>query len=112
MGRWLMLSSCFFMLGSFTYGDATRAPDAKSLGGACASTHDCQKGTTCLGVDTVMGGQCSTGCNAAEACQQRFGDRALCIGADVCALGCSSSRECPAETVCNIYGWCERPRSE
>ena len=108
MARWLLLSSSLFMLGALTYSDATRATDARSLGGACESTHDCQKGTTCTTIDGVMAGQCSTGCNSSEACQRHFGAQAMCIGVDVCALGCRSSADCPSESTCNAYGWCER----
>jgi hypothetical protein len=109
MGRWLLLSSCLFVVGALTYSDATRAPNAKQLGGACSSTHDCRKGTTCVEVAGVMSGQCSAACNATDACQQQFGTAALCLGADVCARTCEASSECPSGTACNSYGWCERP---
>jgi len=111
MGRWLLLSACLFVLGALTHHDATRAPDAKQLGGACSGTHDCRKGTTCLDVEGVMTGQCSTACNASEACQQQFGGDSICLGADVCARTCGAASDCPAETVCNPYGWCERSHS-
>jgi hypothetical protein len=109
MGRWLSLSACLFVVGALTYSDATRAPDAKHLGGACSSTHECRKGTTCLELEGVMNGQCSAACNASDACQQRFGAGSICIGADVCARTCQTTSDCPASTACNAYGWCERP---
>jgi hypothetical protein len=109
MGRWLLLSACLFVVGALTYNDVTRAPDAKYLGGACESTHECRKGTTCVDVDGVMSGQCSAPCNASAVCQRGFGNDAICVGADLCARTCQSSAQCPQGTRCNAYGWCERP---
>jgi hypothetical protein len=111
MGRWLLISGCLFVVSALTYSDATRAPDAQHLGGACSTTHECRKGTTCLEVEGVLSGQCSTACNATDACQQQFGAAAICLGADVCARTCEASRDCPSGTACNTYGWCERPLS-
>jgi hypothetical protein len=109
MGRWFLLTACLFVVSALTYSDASRARDAAQLGGACSSTHACQKGTTCMDVDGVFSGQCSAACNESSSCQQQFGAAAICLGADVCARTCQASSECPSGTQCNAYGWCERP---
>jgi hypothetical protein len=89
--------------------DVRRAPDAQALGGACESTHGCQDGTRCVEQQGVLEGQCSAPCNDNTACSERFGEAVLCLGVDLCARACAGSADCPANTLCNAYGWCERP---
>ena len=36
---------------------------------------------------------------------KRFGEQALCLGADVCARACTSPQSCPTGSACNLYGW-------
>jgi hypothetical protein len=110
MARWLMLSSCLFVIGAVTYNDATRAPDARPLGGACETTHECRKGTICTESDGVMKGQCSAACNSGAVCEAEFGGTSICLAADLCARSCQNDAQCPGGTECNNYGWCERQR--
>jgi len=110
MARWLFIGSLLFTsLVAVGYRDVKRAPDAKPLGGVCESTHECRWGTSCMEIEGVLRGQCSASCNADAGCTASFGGHSLCLGADVCARSCRSAAECPAETRCNAYGWCERP---
>jgi hypothetical protein len=30
------------------------------------------------------------------------------LGVDLCARTCKVASDCPAQTICNSYGWCER----
>lgn len=112
MARWLMLCACMFGVVSFGYHEVARAPDAKPLGGVCENTRDCRKGTRCIEYESILEGQCSTPCNADSICLNAFGSSALCLGADLCARACQSAFDCPSETFCNSYHWCERRRQE
>jgi hypothetical protein len=113
MGRWLwLLISSLLLLGALSSIDPARAPDASSLGGTCESTRDCVEGTRCIHTEGAMDGQCSSGCSATQGCQEEFGQASLCLGADVCARTCAQATDCPDQTVCNMYGWCERAASE
>jgi hypothetical protein len=113
MGRWFLVFGCLFVLGSLAYSDATRAraTDARTLGGSCQSTHECKAGTSCIELEGVLRGQCSVNCNSSAACQAQFGAASLCLGADVCARTCDAAADCPENTACNAYGWCERVAS-
>jgi hypothetical protein len=111
MARWMAIGS-FVLVALVTLvsiRDGKRAADAKGLGGACESTHGCQRGTSCIDQEGVMAGQCSSSCNDNAACSDRFGAAVLCLGADLCARACDDASDCPADTACNVYGWCERP---
>lgn len=113
MARWLFLCACLFGLVSFGYHqEVSRAPDARPLGSICESTHECRKGTSCIQYESVLQGQCAAPCNADSICVNAFGSSALCLGADLCARACRTSADCPADTYCNGYAWCERQRSE
>lgn len=109
MGRWFLLGACLVVVSALGFSDATRASQAKPLGGTCSSTYDCQKGTTCVEIEGVLNGQCSAACNGDEACHEPFGRASMCLGADVCARSCEQQSDCPEDTRCNAYGWCERP---
>ncbi len=110
MSRWLFLSSCLLVLGAVAYAsEPTRRPDARDLGAACERTEECQVGLRCGEGDNVLAAQCSASCNESMFCQERFGSASVCLGADLCARTCSTNAECPADTACNAYGWCERP---
>lgn len=112
MSRWLFLSSCLLVLGAVAYAaEPTRRPDAKDLGAACESTQQCQAGLRC-GDEDVIPAQCSATCNDTSSCQERFGAASICLGADLCARTCGTNAECPGDTQCNAYGWCERARGE
>jgi hypothetical protein len=108
MGRWLWLSSSVLVIGALSLLDPERAADARALGGACDSTRECQVGLRCIQGEGAMDGQCSAGCSAGSACQEQFGEQSMCLGADVCARACQKAADCPADTHCNVYGWCER----
>lgn len=108
MARWLLLCTCLVAVVLFGYRDAVRSKDAKSLGGVCESTFECKKGTTCISNEGVLEGQCSSECSSSAACAEAFGTGTQCIGADLCARSCRSSTDCPQDTACNGYGWCER----
>jgi len=111
--RWLLIGSLLLTtLVAVGYRDVNRAPDAKPLGAACESTHECRWATSCIEVEGVLRGQCSASCNENASCTEAFGGNSLCLGADVCARSCRSSAECPVQTRCNAYGWCERPEGD
>lgn len=113
MGRFLLLSSAVILLGALSLLDdpnPTRAPDARPLGGICEGTRECRLGTRCIDSDGVLAGQCSASCAANSACQQAFGLDTMCLGADLCARACDKPSDCPSGTICNDYGWCERPQ--
>jgi hypothetical protein len=112
MARWVALSTILAALVTLGLREGQRAADAKGLSGVCESTHGCQRGTRCIDQEGVMVGQCSAGCSDDAACVARFGGRALCLGADLCARACVETSECPEGTACNAYGWCERPAPE
>lgn len=111
MGRWLLLSFSVLALGAVAViqHDPARAPDARDLGGVCEETRECRSGSRCVDATGVMEGQCSATCSESISCQSQFGQKALCLGADLCARTCGSDSDCPAFTECNLYGWCERP---
>jgi len=107
MSRWLFGSLCALCLFALTTVEPTRAATAADLGGTCSTDRDCQVGLQCTYVEGVMAGQCAASCNATPACQQRFGEASVCLGADVCARTCDGVKDCPGVDVCNAYGWCE-----
>ncbi len=111
MGRWLLLSFSVLALGAVAViqPDPARAPDARDLGGVCEETRECRSGSRCVDATGVMEGQCSATCSESISCQSQFGQKALCLGADLCARTCGTDGDCPAFTECNLYGWCERP---
>ncbi|MET0385095.1 MAG: hypothetical protein ABW321_04010 [Polyangiales bacterium] len=109
MARWLCLCAGLFAIAALGYRETTRAADARTLGAACESTHECQVGTRCVDLEGVMPGQCTAACNADSTCTQAFGAEAQCLGADMCARTCREASDCPDGTACNAYGWCERP---
>ena len=111
MLRWLPVVLCGLVLGGLAYGQSGRAPDARPLGGSCLWDRECLLGLQCVEVDGVLAGQCSAACNTTGSCQQRFGQSALCIGADVCVRTCENADQCPGGTTCNAYGWCETPNA-
>jgi hypothetical protein len=113
MARWVVFASCLFMIGALGYRDAVRSPHAKALGGVCDSNYECRKGSSCVESDGVLSGQCAAPCNASSACSDAFGANSECLGVDLCARTCKGASDCPAQTICNSYGWCERSaRSE
>lgn len=108
MSRWLLLACCSLLfLGAVSHLGAARSPEARALGGSCVSDRDCQHGLSCTFEAGVMNGQCASACSSTDSCQDRFGTHSMCLGADLCARTCSSQADCPAETACNGYGWCE-----
>ncbi|MDD9932643.1 MAG: hypothetical protein OXT09_03525 [Myxococcales bacterium] len=107
MSRWLLLSCCVLVLAALAYAEPTRSPTASGLGGSCATDRDCQLGLECAYVAGVIEAQCTASCNATPACQERFGTQSLCLGADLCTRTCEQDTDCPSDTACNTYGWCE-----
>lgn len=107
MSRWLFAACCALCAAAFGFVEPVRLPTAAGLGGVCAHDRDCQFGLQCTFVPGVLERQCSAGCNATAACQERFGEESLCLGADICARACISSETCPRGSSCNLYGWCE-----
>lgn len=109
MARWLLLSSSLLVLGALAVvGPISRAPDAAALGGSCEATRECREGLDCVDREGVIEGQCSATCSDSSSCRAKFGDAALCLGADLCAQTCARASDCPSGTNCNVYGWCER----
>jgi hypothetical protein len=108
MARWLAAVSMLLAVVTVGMREVRRAPDAKPLGGTCESTHGCQQGTRCVEQDGVLTGQCSASCSDNLACSERFGAAVLCLGVDLCARACAAEDQCPDDTHCNAYGWCER----
>lgn len=108
MGRWLLLSAGLLLFGAVSSLDDERASDARGLSGVCEATRDCQAGTRCVQDEAALEGQCSAQCSATTTCQEQFGSRATCLGVDLCARTCAHASDCPPDTICNAYGWCER----
>jgi hypothetical protein len=106
MSRWFLFACCLFALAALSYGEPARAPDALSLGGACARDRECQVGLTCTFEPGVIDGQCTAACNSSASCQERFGAQSVCLGADLCARTCTYNADCGGG-FCNIYSWCE-----
>jgi hypothetical protein len=109
MSRWLFAALCALCAAAFGFVEPGRSPTARALGGACAHDRECQLGLQCTFLPDVLEGQCSASCNSTPACQERFGEQSLCLGADVCARACTSldAQTCPKGSTCNLYGWCE-----
>ena len=107
MSRWLFAVCCALCAAAFGFVEPVRSPTARALGGSCARDRDCQLGLQCTFLPGVLEGQCSASCNSTPACQERFGEQSLCLGADVCARACSGTESCPNGSTCNLYGWCE-----
>ena len=107
MSRWLLLACCIVVLSAVAHIGPTRAHDARELGGQCGSDRDCQPGLQCLFESGVLEGQCSASCNATASCQERFGAQSVCLGVDICARSCTKDADCPAQSGCNVYNWCE-----
>ena len=108
MSRALLFTLAFGLLVAAGKAEPPRAADAATLGGVCEQTAGCVSGTVCEDTEGVLEGQCSAACNGDDTCRLAFGDRALCIGGDLCVLGCASGQACPDGTTCNAFGWCER----
>ncbi|HEY4119221.1 MAG TPA: hypothetical protein VGM56_15245 [Byssovorax sp.] len=60
-----------------------------AVGGACASTADCDTGLTCATDDP--GGQCVKGCGAQSDCP----DGSTCTDESTCYATCSTNADCP-----------------
>lgn len=79
-----------------------------TIGKPCEVSSDCAPGLSCrFDTDYIAHKQCTTSCDVEATCLA-VEPNSFCIGANVCVHACQSSADCPAKTLCNDNGWCER----
>ena len=91
----MRMALCLFLFAALHV--ACGSPSASSqhaIGGACATSADCQAGLTC---NSDPGGQCVKDCASDGDC----GAGAVCTGEKKCYKACASSTDCrPAPYAC------------
>lgn len=79
------------------------------LGQVCDADSQCAAELYC-NVDTqdwILHRQCSTYCDSSDECKAKFGSHTSCIGANLCVSDCLDDSDCPPNTHCGDFGWCE-----